>query len=110
MINTNLSQIVHALKPGAGTGVFVTIFSVANCLGRVGSGLFGDYLAVELGKPRPLAFSFFCGQALGVAVLGLGLETLGQFGALALCAAAILILGLVTARRLAQPVRRVQLP
>lgn len=56
------------------------------------------------------AFSFFCGQALGVAVLGLGLETLGQFGALALCAAAILILGLVTARRLAQPVRRVQLP
>ncbi len=49
------------------------------------------------------AFSFFCGQAIGVAVLGLGLETLGQLPALALCAAAILVLGLVTARRLARP-------
>ncbi|MBK3397578.1 MULTISPECIES: MFS transporter [Methylobacterium] len=49
------------------------------------------------------AFSFFCGQAIGVAVLGLGLETLGQLPALALCAATILAVGLVTARRLARP-------
>ncbi|AWN49280.1 MFS transporter [Methylobacterium terrae] len=49
------------------------------------------------------AFSFFCGQAIGVAVLGLGLETLGQLPALGVCAAAILVLGLVTARRLARP-------
>ncbi|WP_288581214.1 MFS transporter [uncultured Methylobacterium sp.] len=48
------------------------------------------------------AFSFFCGQAIGVAVLGLGLETLGQLPALALCAATILAVGLVTARRLAR--------
>ncbi|MGF3025340.1 MFS transporter [Methylobacterium aquaticum] len=48
------------------------------------------------------AFSFFCGQALGVAVMGLGLEALGQLPALALCAAAILVLGLATARRLAR--------
>ncbi|MFE1602039.1 MFS transporter [Methylobacterium sp. ID0610] len=50
------------------------------------------------------AFSFFCGQALGVAVLGAGLAALGQLGALALCAVLILVLGLVTARRLAQPI------
>lgn len=48
------------------------------------------------------AFSFFCGQALGVAVMGLGLEALGQLPALALCAAAILVLGFATARRLAR--------
>ncbi|NGM34709.1 MFS transporter [Methylobacterium sp. DB0501] len=48
------------------------------------------------------AFSFFCGQALGVAVLGFGLEALGQLPALAVCAAAILVLGLATARRLAR--------
>ena len=53
----------------------MTIFSVANCLGRVGSGVFGDYLAVELGKPRPLAFSFFCG-VMGVAQV---LVMLGSF-------------------------------
>lgn len=49
------------------------------------------------------AFSFFCGQAIGVAVLGFGLETIGQLPALAVCAAAILVLGLLTARRLARP-------
>jgi predicted MFS family arabinose efflux permease len=48
------------------------------------------------------AFSFFCGQALGVAVLGLGLTALGQLPALALCAGAILVLGLATARRLSR--------
>ncbi|ACL61276.1 MFS transporter [Methylobacterium nodulans] len=53
------------------------------------------------------AFSFFCGQALGVAVLGAGLAALGQFGALAVCAALILTLGLVTARRLSRPIQRV---
>ncbi|ACA20176.1 major facilitator superfamily MFS_1 [Methylobacterium sp. 4-46] len=51
------------------------------------------------------AFSFFCGQALGVAVLGAGLTALGQFGALASCAALILGLGLVTAWRLSRPIR-----
>jgi predicted MFS family arabinose efflux permease len=49
------------------------------------------------------AFSFFCGQALGVAVLGAGLAAFGQLPALAVCAAAILVLGLATARRLARP-------
>ncbi len=48
------------------------------------------------------AFSFFCGQALGVAVMGFGLDALGQLPALSLCAAAILVLGLATARRLAR--------
>jgi predicted MFS family arabinose efflux permease len=43
------------------------------------------------------AFSFFCGQAIGVTVFGLGLRTFGQFGALAVCAAAILALGLAAA-------------
>ncbi|MGY2049509.1 MFS transporter [Methylobacterium sp. JK268] len=51
------------------------------------------------------AFSFFCGQALGVAVVGAGLTALGQFGALALCAATILALGLATAWRLSRPVQ-----
>ncbi len=48
------------------------------------------------------AFSFFCGQALGVAVMGVGLDALGQLPALSLCAVAILVLGLATARRLAR--------
>ncbi|GJD59051.1 MFS transporter [Methylobacterium dankookense] len=48
------------------------------------------------------AFSFFCGQALGVAVLGAALQLLGQFGALAACAAVILALGLVVGRLLAR--------
>ncbi|RVU17734.1 MFS transporter [Methylobacterium oryzihabitans] len=51
------------------------------------------------------ACSFFCGQAIGVAVLGFGLATLGQFGALAACAVLIAVLGFITARRLAPPAR-----
>ncbi|WP_245259367.1 MFS transporter [Methylobacterium sp. 77] len=46
------------------------------------------------------AFSFFCGQALSVAILGAALQGLGQFTALAICAAVILVLGSVTARLL----------
>ena len=42
------------------------------------------------------AFSFFCGQAIGVTVFGAGLRALGQLGVLSLCAAAVLTLGLVT--------------
>ncbi len=49
------------------------------------------------------AFSFFCGQALGVAVVGFGLNSLGQFGALAACGLAILGLGLATAHLLGRP-------
>ncbi|VUD73111.1 hypothetical protein MET9862_03724 [Methylobacterium symbioticum] len=48
------------------------------------------------------AFSFFCGQALGVAFLGAALQLLGQFGALAVCAAVILAVGLVVGRLLAR--------
>ncbi len=43
------------------------------------------------------AFSFFCGQALGVAIIGQALLRLGQFGALAACALTILALGIATA-------------
>lgn len=46
------------------------------------------------------AFSFFCGQALGVAILGGALQTLGQFPSLAVCAVVIAGLGVVTARLL----------
>ncbi|WP_187277685.1 MFS transporter, partial [Methylobacterium sp. WL18] len=49
------------------------------------------------------AFSFFCGQALGVAVLGQALMQLGQFGALAACAVTILGLGIATAVTLQRP-------
>ncbi|MBE7244922.1 MAG: MFS transporter [Actinomycetospora chiangmaiensis] len=56
------------------------------------------------------AFSFFCGQALGVAILGEGLLVLGQFGALAACAVTILALGLVTASRLSPRVSRAPSP
>ncbi|CAA2156068.1 3-hydroxybenzoate transporter MhbT [Methylobacterium brachiatum] len=49
------------------------------------------------------AFSFFCGQALGVAVLGQALLQLGQFGALAACAVTILALGIATAAALQRP-------
>lgn len=53
------------------------------------------------------AFSFFCGQALGVALIGGALQAVGQLWALAACAVAILVLGLVTAHRLAKPAPRV---
>ncbi|KQT90525.1 MFS transporter [Methylobacterium sp. Leaf466] len=49
------------------------------------------------------AFSFFCGQALGVAILGGALQALGQFASLGLCALVTLGLGLVTARLLGRP-------
>ncbi len=49
------------------------------------------------------AFSFFCGQALGVAILGVALQALGQFWALAACAITILVLGIATAILLKQP-------
>ncbi|TXM87961.1 MFS transporter, partial [Methylobacterium sp. WL103] len=50
------------------------------------------------------AFSFFCGQALGVAVLGAALQGVGQFAALATCAVTILAVGIATAVLLARPV------
>ncbi|KAB1073270.1 MFS transporter [Methylobacterium planeticum] len=49
------------------------------------------------------AFSFFCGQALGVAIVGAALQGVGQFAALAGCAVVILGLGLATARLLSRP-------
>ena len=52
------------------------------------------------------AFSFFCGQALGVAVLGAALQGVGQFAALATCAVTILAVGIATAVLLARPVVR----
>ncbi|MHC2016841.1 MFS transporter [Methylobacterium sp.] len=48
------------------------------------------------------AFSFFCGQALGVAILGSALQGLGQFTALALCALVILSVGTVTGKLLSR--------
>ncbi len=56
------------------------------------------------------AFSFFCGQALGVAVLGQALIRLGQFGALAACAVTILALGIGTALALRQKPTPVAFP
>lgn len=56
------------------------------------------------------AFSFFCGQALGVAILGQALLGLGQFGALAACAVTILALGIATAAALRRPPSRVGFP
>jgi predicted MFS family arabinose efflux permease len=56
------------------------------------------------------AFSFFCGQALGVAVLGQALMHLGQFGALAACAVTILALGIGTALALRQKPTPVTFP
>ncbi|MDP4004202.1 MFS transporter [Methylobacterium sp. NEAU K] len=56
------------------------------------------------------AFSFFCGQALGVAVLGQALLRLGQFGALAACAVTILGLGIATAVALRRPPEAVGFP
>lgn len=48
------------------------------------------------------AFSYFCGQAISVAIFGFTLEHLGQFPALSLCAAVIFAVGVVTSIRLAQ--------
>ena len=56
------------------------------------------------------AFSYFCGQAVSVAIVGEGLVHLGQFGALAACAATVLGLGLVSATLLSRPVRPVPAP
>ena len=47
------------------------------------------------------AFSFFCGQALGVVLVGAGLRGLGQFGTLLACAALIAAVGWVSARVIA---------
>ena len=49
------------------------------------------------------AFSFFCGQALGVAILGTALRSLGQLGALGGCAVVIFGLGIVTSVLLTRP-------
>ncbi|MGU3539296.1 MFS transporter [Methylobacterium sp. A54F] len=49
------------------------------------------------------AFSFFCGQALGVVLIGLGLQGVGQFATLSACAAASLGLGIATAILLSRP-------
>lgn len=56
------------------------------------------------------AFSYFCGQAISVAIVGEGLQLFGQFGALAVCAAIITGLGLVSAARLSRPVSPVPSP
>ena len=55
------------------------------------------------------AFSYFCGQALGVAVVGAALQSLGQLPALGLCAVTILLVGIVAASQLSRPERSHQL-
>jgi predicted MFS family arabinose efflux permease len=49
------------------------------------------------------AFSFFCGQALGVAILGAALQRVGQFASLGACALVMLGLGIATAHLLSRP-------
>lgn len=56
------------------------------------------------------AFSFFCGQALGVAVIGQALLGFGQLGALLGCAVTILALGIGTAIALRQKPAPVAFP
>lgn len=51
------------------------------------------------------AFSYFCGQALGVAIVGAALQGLGQLTTLSLCAITILLVGIVAALRLSKPER-----
>jgi predicted MFS family arabinose efflux permease len=48
------------------------------------------------------AFSFFCGQALGVVIVGFGLRTIGFLGTMALCALAVVALGFGAAAILAR--------
>jgi predicted MFS family arabinose efflux permease len=48
------------------------------------------------------AFSYFCGQAISVAIFGAMLEHLGRLPALAACAVTILLLGILTSIRLAR--------
>jgi predicted MFS family arabinose efflux permease len=50
------------------------------------------------------AFSFFCGQALGVVVVGFGLRAAGQLPTMALAALLIVGVGLVAAATLTRPV------
>ncbi|MCJ2027497.1 MFS transporter [Methylobacterium sp. J-067] len=50
------------------------------------------------------AFSYFCGQAVSVAIVGEGLQVFGQFWALAACAATIVALGFTSAALLSRPV------
>lgn len=52
------------------------------------------------------AFSFFCGQALGVVLVGIGLRQLGQFGTLLACAGLIAAVGWVSAEVIAGRARR----
>jgi predicted MFS family arabinose efflux permease len=51
------------------------------------------------------AFSFFCGQALGVVIMGLGLGSIGLMGSTAVAAVVILGVGLVSAIVLTKPGR-----
>jgi MFS transporter, DHA1 family, inner membrane transport protein len=49
------------------------------------------------------AFSFFCGQALGVVVFGFGLRAIGLLPSMAISAVAILLVGLAAAATLTRP-------
>jgi predicted MFS family arabinose efflux permease len=49
------------------------------------------------------AFSFFCGQALGVVAVGIGLRSLGQAATFAVAATMIVAVGLAAAKVLTRP-------
>lgn len=59
LVITNLGQITDAVvgTENSDVTVFVTLFSVCNCAGRLFSGVMGDHLLTK-GYPRPLVFSF----------------------------------------------------
>ena len=51
------------------------------------------------------AFSYFCGQAIGVAILGGAIQAFGQTATFSACAVTILCLGIAAATLLGRPVR-----
>ncbi|KAK9916344.1 hypothetical protein WJX75_001567 [Coccomyxa subellipsoidea] len=54
----NTAQMVEALGGGTSTAVFVSVYSIANCLGRLCSGFLPDRMMSERDMPRTVSLIF----------------------------------------------------
>ncbi|KAK9836313.1 hypothetical protein WJX81_004629 [Elliptochloris bilobata] len=62
----NLGQLVAALGGTQGPAVYVSLFSIMNCAGRIAFGYIPERMLHERGTPRPL---FLVGAGLGTAAI-----------------------------------------
>lgn len=96
VLNANLAQIIpttehHPSFDGSNStvkkSIFVTLFSVCNCCGRLFAGLLGDWLLKSRRIPRPAVF------ALGLAMMS-GAMVLLMVGSYTLLFPAVVLCGL----------------